>query len=164
MVACMVAFLLSKTILEILLEMGFVKVVSYILSLYETDGNVFFKAKFLITLFEVFIFCTKIQLWFPVRTVDILGEKLVKKCCGFGLFSSVDNFDFTRKIVKKIWMKNSLRFCQNWILGQKFDFSNSVIALKLTNQPWKMIFGEKLRTPLVIVVTQSNDSSSTNSQ
>ena len=62
MVACMVAFLLSKTILEILLKMGFVKVVSYILSLYETDGNVFFKAKFLIKLFEVFIFCTKIQL------------------------------------------------------------------------------------------------------
>ena len=59
MVACMVAFLLSKTILEILLKMGFVKVVSYILSLYETDGNVFFKAKFLITLFEIFIFCTK---------------------------------------------------------------------------------------------------------
>ena len=29
----------------------------------------------------------------------------------------VDNFDFPRKIVK---------FCQNWIFGKKFDFSNSV--------------------------------------
>ena len=62
MVACMVAFLLSKTILEILLKMGFVKVVSYILSLYETDGNVFFKAKFLITLFEIFIFKRELKL------------------------------------------------------------------------------------------------------
>ena len=32
-------------------------------------------------------------------------------------FLAVDNFDFPRKIVK---------FCQNLILGQKFDFSNSV--------------------------------------
>ena len=36
------------------------------------------------SLFEIFIFCPKIQLWFP--------EKIVK-------------------------------FCQNWIFGQKFDFS-----------------------------------------
>ena len=34
-------------------------------------------------------------------------------------FLAVDNFDFTRKIVK-------IFFCQNWIFGQKFDFSNSV--------------------------------------
>ncbi len=30
------------------------------------------------TLFEIFIFCPKIQLWFPVKIVDFLGEKLVK--------------------------------------------------------------------------------------
>jgi len=44
---------------------------------------------------------------------------------------AVDNFDFKRKIVKKkIWVKNPWKccfFCQNWIFGQKFDFSNSVL-------------------------------------
>ena len=44
-------------------------------------------------------------------------------------FLAVDNFDFTRKIVKKIWgekLVKMLGFCQNWIFGQKFDSSNSV--------------------------------------
>ena len=44
-------------------------------------------------------------------------------------FLDVDNFDFTRKIVKKNWgekLVKMLGFCQNWIFGQKFDFSNSV--------------------------------------
>ena len=42
---------------------------------------------------------------------------------------AVDNFDFTRKIVKKILGEKLVKmfgFCQNWIFGQKFDFSNSV--------------------------------------
>ena len=30
------------------------------------------------TLFEIFIFCPKIQLWFPEKIVDFLGEKLAK--------------------------------------------------------------------------------------
>ena len=84
------------------------------------------------TLFEIFIFCPKIQLWFPEIIVDFFfGVKNSWKCFGFGLFScwqlwfhekncqkkfgwktrenvgvldflAVDNFDFTRKIVKKI--------------------------------------------------------------
>ena len=40
-------------------------------------------------------------------------------------FLAVDNFDFTRKIVKKIWVEKLVKmlgFCQNWIFGQKFDF------------------------------------------
>ena len=43
-------------------------------------------------------------------------------------FLAVDNFDFTRKIVKKLGEKlvKMLGFCQNWIFEQKFDFSNSV--------------------------------------
>ena len=44
-------------------------------------------------------------------------------------FLAVDNFDFTRKIVKKNWgekLVKRLGFCQNCIFGQKFDFSNSV--------------------------------------
>ena len=42
---------------------------------------------------------------------------------------AVDNFDFTRKIVKKYLgekLVKMLGFCQNWIFGQKFDFLNSV--------------------------------------
>ena len=44
-------------------------------------------------------------------------------------FLAVDNFDFTRKIVKKILgekLVKILGFCQNLIFGQKFVFSNSV--------------------------------------
>ena len=42
---------------------------------------------------------------------------------------AVDNFDFTRKIVKKNLgekLVKMLGFCQNSIFWQKFDFSNSV--------------------------------------
>ena len=48
-----------------------------------------------LTLFEIFIFCPKIQLWFP--------EKIVKK-------------NLCEKLV------NMLGFCQTWIFGQRFDF------------------------------------------
>ena len=42
---------------------------------------------------------------------------------------AVDNFDFTRKIIKKNLSEKLVKmsgFCQNWIFGQKFEFSNSV--------------------------------------
>ena len=44
-------------------------------------------------------------------------------------FLAVDNFDFTRKIAKKILCEKLVKMlglCQNWIFGQKFDFLNSV--------------------------------------
>ena len=43
-------------------------------------------------------------------------------------FLAVDNFDFTRKIVKIFYgeiLVKMLGFCQNWVFGQKFDFSKS---------------------------------------
>ena len=46
-------------------------------------------------------------------------------------FLAVDNFDFTRKIVKKNLGEKLVKmfgFCQNCIFGQKFDFSNSVLS------------------------------------
>ena len=49
-------------------------------------------------------------------------------------FLAVDNFDFTRKIVKKNLSEELVKmlgFCQNWIFGQKFDFSNSVMLKTL---------------------------------
>ena len=80
------------------------------------------------TLFEIFIFCPKIQLWFPEKIVDFLGWK-TREIVVVLDFLSVDNFDFTRKIVKKLLgekLVKMLRFCQNWMFGQKFDFQNSV--------------------------------------
>ena len=42
---------------------------------------------FMHTLFEIFIFCPKIQLWFPEKIVDFIWVKNSWKCCGFGRFS-----------------------------------------------------------------------------
>ena len=73
-------------------------------------------------------FCPKIQLWFPEKIVDFFGWKTRENVVVLD-FLAVDNFDFTRKIVKKIWgekLVKMLGFGQNWIFGQKFDFSNSV--------------------------------------
>ena len=45
-------------------------------------------------------------------------------------FLAVDNFDFTRKIVKKNLCEKLVKmlgFCQNRIFGQELDFSNSVL-------------------------------------
>ena len=39
------------------------------------------------TLFEIFIFCPKIQLWFLEKIVEFFGVKNSWKCCGFGLFT-----------------------------------------------------------------------------
>ena len=62
------------------------------------------------TLFEIFIFCPKIQLWFPEKIVDFFGWKTRENVVVLD-FLAVDNFDFTRKIVKKKnWVKNSWKY------------------------------------------------------
>ena len=53
------------------------------------------------TLFEIFIFCPKIQLWFSDKIVDYSGWKTRENVVVLD-FLAVDNFDFTRKIVKKM--------------------------------------------------------------
>ena len=53
------------------------------------------------TLFEIFTFCPKNQLWFPEKIVDFLGWKTRENVVVLDILA-VDNFDFTRKIVKKI--------------------------------------------------------------
>ena len=73
----------------------------------------------LFTLFEIFIFCPKIQLWFLEKIVDFFEWKTRENVVVLN-FLALDNFDFTRKIVKKI--VKMLGFCQNWIFEQKFDF------------------------------------------
>mgnify|MGYP006903937377 CR=1 FL=1 len=52
------------------------------------------------TLFQVFIFCPKIQI------VELFWVKTRKNAAVLD-FLAVDNCDFTRKIVKKNWVKNS---------------------------------------------------------
>ena len=49
--------------------------------------------RFLFTLLEIFIFCPKF-FWVKTRENVVVLD-----------FLAVDNFDFTRKIVKKIWGK-----------------------------------------------------------
>ena len=75
-------------------------------------------------------FVQKFNFDFPWK-LSIKWVKNSWKCCGFGLFKTVDNYDFTRKIVKKNLgekLVKMLGFCQNWIFGQKFDFLNSVLT------------------------------------
>mgnify|MGYP006903762315 CR=1 FL=1 len=57
------------------------------------------------TLFETFIFCPKIKLSFPEKIVDFLGRKNRENVVVLD-FLAVDNFDFTRKIVKNILGEN----------------------------------------------------------
>ena len=58
-------------------------------------------------------------------------------------FLAVENFDFTRKIVKKKigWkIRENVVVFDNWIFGQKIDFSNSVtiqnVLVKMSNFFW----------------------------
>ena len=51
--------------------------------------------------FEIFIFCPKIQLWFPEKIVHFLGRWKTRENVVVLDFWAIDNFDFTRKIVKK---------------------------------------------------------------
>ena len=77
-----------------------------------------------VTLFEIFTFCPKNQLWFAEKIVDFFGWKTREKDVVMD-FLDVDNFDLTRKIVKKNLGENLVKmlgFCQNWIFEQKFDF------------------------------------------
>ena len=67
----------------------------------------------IVTLFEIFIFCPKFQLWFPEKIVDFFGWKtrenvVVLDCLAVG------NFDFTRKIVKIEFLDKNLTFRIVW--------------------------------------------------
>ena len=59
---------------------------------------------YIFTLFEIFIFCPKIQLWFPEKIVDFFGWKNSWKCCGFALFSCWQLW-FHEKICQKNFVK-----------------------------------------------------------
>ena len=74
------------------------------------------------TLFEIFIFCPKIKLWFPEKMVDFFEWKTRENVVVLD-FLAVNNVDFTRKIDKKMLgqkLVKMLEVCKNWIFGQKF--------------------------------------------
>ena len=74
----------------------------------------------MITLFEIFIFCPKIQLWFPDNIVDFFGVKNSWKCCGFGLFCCWQLWFHEKNLDKNLDKKlvKMLGFYQNWIFGE----------------------------------------------
>ena len=71
-------------------------------------------------------FLSKIQLWFSEKIVDFLGWKTRENVVVLD-FLAVDNFDFTRKIVKKIWVKNSW-IC--WGFG-KIEFLDKNLTFRI---------------------------------
>ena len=73
-------------------------------------------------------FVQKFNFNFPRKLSNFFGWKTRENVVVLD-FLAVDNFDFTRKIVKNIFCEKLVKMlviCQNWIFGQKFDFSNSV--------------------------------------
>ena len=87
------------------------------------------------TLFEIFIFCPKIQLWFPEKIVDFFFGWKTRENVVVLDFLGVDNFDFTRKIViKKLGEKaredfgdmSKLNFCLD--IFEYFIFKESGIS------------------------------------
>ena len=83
--------------------------------LLHTVGNLHFLSKN-----STLISPRKLSIW-GFLAVDNLSKKFgwkTRENVGDLHFLVVDNFDFTRKIVK---------LCQSWIFGQKFNFSNCVI-------------------------------------
>ena len=91
--------------------------------------KLFHLSQFSDTLFDIFIFCPKIQLWFREKSVDFFGGKPRENVMVLDLLA-VDKFDSTRKIIKKILGENLVKMlgpCQNWFFGQKFDFKGSVL-------------------------------------
>jgi len=75
------------------------------------------------------------------------------KCCGFGYFSCWQLWFHEKNCQKNLSEKlvKMLGFCQNWIIGQKFDFSNSVNRFSFIffvfqqRQPWR--FSWVFRSP-----------------
>ena len=88
------------------------------------------------TLFQIFIFCPKIQLCFSEKIVDFFGVKNSWKCCGFGLPSCWQLWFHEKNCQKNLGEKlvKMLGFCQNWIFRQKSDFSNSVIWYRFSKE------------------------------
>ena len=111
------------------------------------------------TLFEIFIFCPKIQLWSPLKIVDFLGEKLVKMLW-FWTFKLLTTLISREKLSKKNLVKNSwkcwgfvkidknltfrivwiLVFLMIWIWSSHFSLSNILMSLTTSTLVWWWLF------------------------
>ena len=78
------------------------------------------------TLFEIFIFCPKIQFWFPEKIADFFGVKNSWKCCGFGLLSCWQLW-FHEKNCQKKWVKNSWK----WWGFVKIEFLDKNLTFRI---------------------------------
>ena len=72
------------------------------------------------TLFEIFNFCPKIQLWFTDKIIHFWGVKNSWKYCGFGLFRCWQLW-FHEKYYQKIfwWKLVKMLGLQRWVLTQR---------------------------------------------
>ena len=128
------AYIENATTIYAYIDIEFDKLKEYTDKINEAYSNAdeLQKGKFLkyiqqFTLFEIFIFCPKIQFWLPEKNCWFFGWKTRENVVVLG-FLAVDDFDFTRNIVKKKkWGEKLVK-----MFGQKFDFSNSVSEERLT--------------------------------
>ena len=93
------------------------------------------------TLFEIFIFCPKIQLWFPEEIVDFFGWRTRENVVVLD-FLAVDNLDFTRKIVKKNGRKTrenvKIEFLdKNLTIRKAWKFNFKMFQVFITSKIWR---------------------------
>ena len=102
--------------------------------LFESSWHLFqhYELSIKFTLFENFIFCPKIQLWFPVKFVDFFGVKISWKCCGFGLFSCWKLWFHEKNCQKKFGLKNSWK-CWSFV---KIEFLDKIWLFEVWNCIW----------------------------
>ena len=89
------------------------------------------------TLFEIFIFCPKIQLWLPEKIVDFLGWKTRENVVVLD-FLAVDNFDFTRKIVKKKFGRKTFENVGGFV---KIEFLDKNLTFRIVCSLRSLTFG-----------------------
>ena len=71
------------------------------------------KIRLRITLFKIFIFRPKTPLLFPEKIVDFFGRKTRENVVVL-YFLAADNFDLTKKIVKKILGEKLVKMLWFW--------------------------------------------------
>ena len=92
------------------------------------------------TLFEIFIFCPKIQLWFPEKVVDFFSAKNSWKCCGFGLFSCWQLWFHEKNCQKKIGWKTR----ENVGVLSKLNFWTKIWLFKRCDSRWFVLLSWRM--------------------
>ena len=129
--------------------------------LVSSQGFILFAA----TLFEIFKILSKIQLWFPEKIVDFFGWKTREIVLVLG-FLAVNNFDFTRKIVKKNLgekLVKMLGFIKIEFLDKNLTFrmfqSKPFVSMQLRLPPYWLPFSAeevKVSSSMIFVKKRKN--------